>query len=219
VVATPREAVWAYAIYALLVVAVANLSEVPLTFLGRRLVVAIPFVVFALFLPLIGGGRDVVVLGLSLSVDGLWAAWNILVKATLGLSTTVVLGATTQVAEILHGLERLHAPRVFTAIAGFMVRYADVITGEMRRMKVARESRGYEPRWFWQARALASSAGTLFIRSFERGERVHLAMLSRGYSGWVPLGVDRAATRTQWAAALLLPCVGAAVAVVAWSLA
>ena len=33
---------------------------------------------------------------------------------------------------------------------------------------------------------LARSAGALFIRSFERGERVHLAMLSRGYTGRMP---------------------------------
>ena len=64
-----------------------------------------------------------------------------------------------------------------------MVRYGDVITGEMRRMKIARESRGYDPRWIWQAKAVARSAGALFVRSYERGERVYLAMASRGYAG------------------------------------
>ena len=105
--------------------------------------------------------------GFNLSADGLLAAWNIIAKATIGLSVSVVLASTTQMADLLRGLDRLHVPRVITAIAGFMVRYLDVITGEMRRMKIARESRGYDPRWLWQVRALASSAGTLFIRSFE----------------------------------------------------
>ena len=99
------------------------------------------------------------------------------------MAASIVLAATTPVAELLRGLERLRVPRVLVAIAGFMVRYLDVIAGEVRRMRVARLSRGHDPRWIWQARAVAASAGTLFIRSYERGERVHLAMLSRGYAG------------------------------------
>jgi cobalt/nickel transport system permease protein len=72
-------------------------------------------------------------------------------------------------------------------IMAFMVRYLEVVTGEMQRMKVAREARGFRasnPR-HWPV--LARSAGALFIRSYERGERVHLAMLSRGYTGTMPV--------------------------------
>ena len=195
----------------------ALLAQVSPWFVARRLVVETPFVLFAVFLPLIGRGERLDVLGVSLSIDGLWAAWNILIKATLGLATTVLLGATTPIAEILHGLEHLRMPRLMTAIAGFMVRYADVITGELTRMRIARESRGYDPRWFWQARAIASSAGTLFIRSFERGERVYLAMVSRGYSGTMPLDHDPTVPVSRWAAALALPVLASMVAAVAWA--
>ena len=118
---------------------------------------------------------------------GLWGAWNILVKGTLGVATTVILAASTPIPELLQGLDRLRVPKAFTSVAGFMVRYLDVITEEMRRMKIARLSRGYDPRWIWQAKALASSMGALFIRAYERGERVHLAMVSRGYSGTMPV--------------------------------
>ncbi len=195
----------------------ARLAQVSPWFVAKRLVVETPFVLFAVFLPLIGRGERLDVLGVSLSIDGLWAAWNILIKATLGLATTVLLGATTPIAEILHGLEHLRMPRLMTAIAGFMVRYADVITGELTRMRIARESRGYDPRWFWQARAIASSAGTLFIRSFERGERVYLAMVSRGYSGTMPLDHDPTVPVSRWAAALALPLLASMVAAVAWA--
>ena len=61
---------------------------------------------------------------------------------------------------------------------GFMVRYLDVVTSEMQRMKIARESRGFTARNPRHWPVLARSAGALFIRSYERGERVHLAMLS-----------------------------------------
>jgi cobalt/nickel transport system permease protein len=67
-----------------------------------------------------------------------------------------------------------------------MARYLDVIAAEAARMRVARLSRAHDPRWIWEARAVATSTGTLFVRSYERGERVHLAMLSRGYSGAMP---------------------------------
>lgn len=217
VVATPREAFWAYGCYALLLAGLARFGQVSLWFVARRLVIEVPFVAFALFLPFVGQGERVEVVGLSLSVAGLWGAWNILAKGTLGVAATVIMAATTPVPEILHGLERLRMPRVFTAIAGFMVRYADVVTAEMRRMSVARASRGYDPRWIWQAKALASSAGALFIRSYERGERVYLAMLSRGFDGSLPVLAEQAASRREWALSLALPALGASIAAVAWA--
>jgi cobalt/nickel transport system permease protein len=97
-----------------------------------------------------------------------------------------------------------------------MVRYADVVSGEMHRMSVARRSRGHDPRWLWQARAVASSAGALFVRSYERGERVYLAMVARGYDGAMPVLRDDAAPASAWAAALVPPALAGALAAVAW---
>jgi cobalt/nickel transport system permease protein len=122
------------------------------------------------------------------------------------------------VPDILRGLERLRVPRVFVGICAFMIRYGDVITAEMQRMRVARASRGYNARWLWNARAVAASAGTLFIRSYERGERVYLAMASRGYSGALPILSDDAGETRQWAVALLLPLIGAVIAAAAWGM-
>jgi len=220
VVATPRHAGWAFAVDAGLVAVVARAAHLPLPTLARRLVVELPFVAFALFLPLVGEAprTDVPGLGLSLSEPGLWAAWNILVKGTLGVAATVVLASTTSVAELLYGLDRLRVPRAFTTIAGFMVRYGEVITGEARRMRIARLSRGHDPRWIWQARAVASTAGTLFIRSYERGERIHVAMLSRGFTGERPPSsstVTSPAERPPWLVAAVVPTVAALVAAAA----
>jgi cobalt/nickel transport system permease protein len=216
VVSTPREVFWSFALYSVFLLAVARFAQVPPLFVVRRVVLEAPFVVFALFLPLLGPEPRVDFLGLSLSTEGLWAAWNILAKATLAVAATTLLAATTTIAEMLHGLEHLRMPKLVTAIAGFMVRYADVVIGEALRMKVARDSRAYDPRWFWQARALAASLGTLFIRSYERGERVYLAMVSRGYAGALPIGTEHSASTAQWATALVLPAGAAAVAFVSW---
>jgi len=218
VVATPREALWAYGLYALLLVGIARVGRVPLAFLARRLVIEVPFLLFAVLLPVVGQGERIEVLGLPLAREGLWAAWNILAKGTLGVAASVIVAATTPVPELLRGLERLRLPRAFTTVAGFMVRYADVIADELRRMRVARLSRGYDPRWIWQARAVAATAGALFIRSYERGERVYLAMVSRGYAGSMPVLEDLAASRRQWLTALAVPAGAALVAAAAWGL-
>ncbi|MEX0790988.1 MAG: cobalt ECF transporter T component CbiQ, partial [Actinomycetota bacterium] len=164
VVFTPREAFWAFGLYALTIIALTRVARIPLKFLLKRLIIEVPFLAFAVMMPFLGQGERVQVLGLSLSTEGLWAAWNIVAKGTLGLGASIVLGATTQIPEILLGMEKLRAPKAFTSIAGFMVRYLEVIISDMQRMKVARESRCFNPRWFWQARAVASSAGALFIR-------------------------------------------------------
>ena len=218
VVATPREAFWAFGLYALTLIGLARIGRIPLATLAKRLVIELPFLLFAVFLPVVGHGERVEVLGVSLAVGGLWAAWNIVVKGTLGVAASAILAATTPVAELLGGLDRLRLPKALTTIAGFMIRYGDVIADEVRRMRIARISRGHDPRWIWQARAVASSAGTLFIRSYERGERVYLAMVSRGYAGSMPVLQDLAATRAQWLAAMSVPATAALVAATAWGL-
>lgn len=186
VVATPPRALFAFAVHLAIVALVAGSARIPTKVLARRLAIEAPFVIFALALPFVGRGPHHEVAGMALSVPGLWAAWAIIAKATLGTAATVVLAWSTPVADILVGLERLRVPGALTAIAGFMIRYLDVIASELHRLQVARISRGDNPRWIWQLRAVAQTVGTMFVRSFERGERVHRAMVSRGFDGSFP---------------------------------
>lgn len=212
---TPRRALWAYALDAVVLLAVARLARVPVRFLATRLVVVAPFLVFALLLPFVSGGERTPVLGVGVSVEGTWAMANILAKASLGAATSILLAATTEIPDLLRGFERLRTPAALTAIAMFMVRYLEVVTGEVRRMRTAMTARGYDPRWLAQARPIAAGAGALFIRSYERGERVHAAMLARGYTGTMPdLGHARA-TVADWRLSLLLPLAAAVTTAVA----
>ncbi|HSR43648.1 MAG TPA: cobalt ECF transporter T component CbiQ [Acidimicrobiia bacterium] len=206
VVLTPREAIGAFGVHAGLVLVGAWVAGLKPMFMARRLLIEIPFVLFAVLLPFFGGGERIEVVGLSLSVEGLWGGWNIVAKATLGLAASVVLTATTTVPDILSGLDRLRVPRLITSIAGFMVRYLDVIAGEMHRMRMAMLSRGHNPRWIWQLKAYTASAGALFIRSYERGERVYYAMTARGFTGRVPT-FDGKVRPADWARALSVPAI------------
>ena len=214
VVATPREAIWAFGLDALILIAVAITARVPLGRWARRLVIEVPFLVFAVFLPLVGQPPYVEVGFLTLSEPGLWGAWNIVVKGTLGVAAASLLTATTTVPELLRALDRLRLPRALVGIASFMIRYGEVLTDDLRRMRVARLSRGDDPRWLWQIAGLARTAGALFVRSYERGERVYVAMLARGY-GMVPDREPGSTTRRGWATALSLPAAAAAVCVAA----
>ncbi|HEY0950982.1 cobalt ECF transporter T component CbiQ [Nocardioides sp.] len=186
VVATPGDAYPVFAAYAVLLGLVIGVSRVPPAYLLKRTVVELPFVVFAVLLPFVATGPQTEVLGVSVSEHGLEAGIALLVKGTLGVLASLTLAATTEPQDLLVGLERLRVPQQLVQIMAFMVRYLDVVTGEMQRMRIAREARGFSARNPRHWPVLARSAGALFIRSYERGERVHLAMLSRGYTGRMP---------------------------------
>ena len=186
VVATPVAWWPAYVGYLLVLVGVIAVSTVPPAYILKRMVVEVPFVVFALLMPFIATGPQVEVLGVGVSRSGLAAAAALLVKGTLGVLASLTLAAPTEPRQLLAGLERLHVPQLLVQIMGFMIRYLDVVTDEMGRMRVARESRGFTASNVRHWPILARSSGALFIRSYERGERVHLAMLARGYTGTMP---------------------------------
>ena len=185
-VATPRDWFPVFAGYLGVLIVVIAISEVPPSYLAKRMVIEVPFVVFATLMPFISSGPRTEFLGLTVSEPGLLAAWGLLAKGTLGVIASLTLAATTEPRDLLAGLEKLRLPNQLVQIMGFMIRYLDVVTDEMRRMRVARESRGFRARSIRQWPVVARSAGALFIRSYERGERVHLAMMSRGYTGKLP---------------------------------
>lgn len=204
---TPREAVAVFAVDALSLVVVVTVARVPVRALVRRLAVIVPFVIFAVTVPLLGGGERVDVAGLAVSIQGLWAGWNIVVKALLGATASIVLSATTPIPDIIGGLGRLRVPSTVVAIVSFMFRYLDIVGDQLKRMRTAMVARAHDPRWLWQARPMAASAGALFVRSYERGERIHDAMLARGFTGVMPDLEQRRASSREWVVAGVLPVV------------
>ena len=111
----------------------------------------------------------------------------------------------TPTQQLLTGLQTLRLPHQLVAIAGFMARYASVVTADLRRMRVARQSRAFDGGHLAHARLEARGVGHLFVRSYERGERVHQAMLARGYQGRMPTFGTTPATGPQWTLAAALP--------------
>ena len=204
-VSTPITRWPAFIAFFLLLVATAYASKIPLLLLFKRALIEIPFIFFAILMPFFGTGEKFEIAGIELYREGLLAGTSIVVKGTLGVLAAVILSTTTTAREILRGLERLKLPAVMVQIASFMLRYVNVISDEMERMKVARESRGFIATGIKHWKVIATSAAALFIRSYERGERVHLAMLSRGFDGNLPTLVTDTVTKQHWIIALSVP--------------
>ena len=137
-------------------------------------------------MPFFGTGETIKLGIFTLYETGLIAGLTLILKGTIGVMMAILLSTTTTAREILSGLEKLKLPKLLVQIATFMLRYVNVVSDEMYRMKIARTSRGFDAKGFKDWKVLGHSAGSLFIRSYERGERVHLAMLSRGYVGILP---------------------------------
>lgn len=213
---TPREQVVAFVVYGCAVAALLAVAKVRPGFIAARLTALAPFFLFALAIPFVASGETIEVVGVRLSIEGLWGAWNVFAKALIGGSLSVLLTATTEVPDIIAGLGRLRVPAVLVSIAGFMIRYLEVVAEELRRMRVAMTARAYDPRWLAQARPIATGAGALFVRSYERGERVHGAMLARGFTGVMPDLTQERATRWEWTAAVLAVAAFATVATLTW---
>ena len=146
----------------------------------------VPFVLMvAIFLPFLheGTAGSISLGGLRVSGDGLMVLWNVTAKALLGVLSTIVLVSTTSFPELIAGLEGLHVPRIFTLIASFMYRYSFLLAEEYQRMRRAMESRNYRARWLGDVPILGHALSALFLRSYDRAERVYVAMLSRGFDG------------------------------------
>ena len=216
VVLTPLGNWWLFVTYIAIILAVIAIAKLPPLTVFRRMVIEVPFVIFAILMPFFSAGPYIQVLGLELSQAGLTAGIGLLFKGTIGVLSSITLASTTPMRDLLSGLSRLKVPNMLVEIAAFMVRYVDVVVDEMRRMRIARQSRGYFETGIRSWPVIAKAAGALFIRAYERGERVHLAMLSRGYQGKMPSYQIAVATPSQWLIGLVLPLAAVLVLVINW---
>jgi len=189
VISTPPTRWQAFALYLFLVATLLLLSKVPIIYVLKRSLVIMPFVLMiAVFIPFFKGGEvagsyNIWVWQVSVTYSGLQVLWNVLIKAWLSILSLIWLTSTTKLANLLKGLERLRMPRVMIMILSFMYRYIFVLVDEVMRMRQARDSRNFSGKRLWQLRTIGNMIGTLFIRSYERGERVYAAMLARGFDG------------------------------------
>jgi len=187
---TPPGAGWTLASYGLALAMVLIAARVSLGYVATRAAIIMPFVALAAAsAPFLKGGQvlwSARVLGVELSVyeHGLRIAGNVLARSCVALAGLITLTSVTPMEQLLESLRRLRTPAVAVMLAGFAYRYIFLLVDEAQRLRIARDSRTptrVPP--LRAARTLGRMVGALFVRSFERAERVHRAMLARGYDG------------------------------------
>jgi len=188
VMATPPLRWEAFALYLALILSLVLLARLPIRYVLKKSLVVIPFVLMvAAFIPFLetgeAGSYNVWFWKASITRSGLVILWNMLVKAWLSALSMALLSSTTRFPELLKGLGRLGLPKVMVMMLSFMYRYIFVLADEAMRMGQAKESRSSGGGLAWQIKAVGNLIGTLFIRTYERAERVYGAMLARGFDG------------------------------------
>jgi cobalt/nickel transport system permease protein len=205
--------------YLLAMVAAVALAGLPPRSVLVRSAVALPFVLLAVFgAPFVREGVPLVsaeILGrlVQLTDVGLWRLAAVLARSWLSLLAAATLILTTPFTALLKAMRGLGVPLILTAIIALMYRYLYVLVEEASRMMRARDARSGDDggghsggSLRWRARVAGHMIGTLFLRTYERSERIYQAMLARGYTGEIRVLAESRLSRAQLAvgAALIL---------------
>jgi len=191
IVTTPPRAYSSFVLYALTILSLLTIARVPLAFAGTRLLLTLPFVlVIGAFIPFvkegeIAGSYSLGALKLSVTYSGLLLFWNIAIKSALSVLCMVLLTATTRFDYLLRGLCSLGCPRLIVMLLSFLYRYLFLVSDDLMRMQRAESARDPGGRWWFTVKAFARMVGVLFVRTYERAERIYLAMCSRGFDGTI----------------------------------
>jgi cobalt/nickel transport system permease protein len=214
---TPAGAWPTYILLFAMVLAAEILSEVGVGYILKRSWLSIFFVLAALPLVFNVPGQAVfrIPLGgwtLSASLPGLERFLSIAAKSWISFQAAILLASTTTFPDLMVAMRAVRVPSLLVAIFGLMWRYLFVLADEAVRMTRARQARsgqsdqpGLKPggSLSWRGRVAGGMVGSLFLRAFERSDRIYMAMLARGYDGEIrgePLPV---LSRDNW---LILIC-------------
>jgi cobalt/nickel transport system permease protein len=194
----------------LVILLINDLAKLGLGYTLKRSYVILPFVVVAIsaiFSPL-GEPLAEWNIGFTTLVPtdlGVIRFISILIRSWLSVQMAILLVATTKFPNLIHAFEHLRVPRVLTTIVAFLYRYLFVLSNEAMRLMRAREARsaGFPGqkkggKLVWQIKVVGSMAGQLFLRSYERSDRIYKAMLSRGYAGHIRTINPHVMARLDW---------------------
>jgi len=170
-------------------------SQLGIGFTFRRSFIALPFALAAITVLFSIPGQAVssfhfLMWNFTITDAGLLRFVSIVIRSWLSVQMAILLVAVTEFPKIVHALNHLRVPTIITVIISFLYRYLFVLADEVLRLLRARQARSAAVtgksaggRVMWRARIAGHMAGQLFLRSYERSDRIYNAMLSRGYKG------------------------------------
>jgi cobalt/nickel transport system permease protein len=187
---------WMAFVFAWLFLLATNvLSQLGILYTFKRSLVALPFALIAITVLFSIPGKPLFTFQLfswdfTVTDMGFLRFVSILIRSWLSVQIALLLVAVTRFPDLIHAFEHLRVPAILTTIIAFLYRYLFVLTDEVFRLLRARESRSAGASGkrsgggvFWRAKIAGNMAGQLFLRSYERSDRIYNAMLSRGYTG------------------------------------
>lgn len=207
-----------------------DLAQLGLGYTLRRSFVALPFAVAAVSAIFSPVGNPLAEwhlgpLALIPTDFGVVRFLSILARSWLSVQMAILLVATTQFPDLIHAFEHLKAPRALTTIIAFLYRYLFVLTDEAYRLMRARAARsaGLPGKQrggslLWRAKVTGSMAGQLFLRSYERSDRIYNAMLARGYSGHIRTLNPHTMQHRDWLTLAIALVIFLLIQLIGWSL-
>ena len=194
--------VGAWPIYILLLACIFSiiiLSDVGIVHVVKRASLALPFVLAALPLIFTTPGQQLIALSfgtweITMTLSGVERFASIALKSWISVQAALLLTLTTPFPDLLAAMRAVHVPKLLVAVFGLMWRYLFVLADEALRLLRARAARSSDSgskdlrsggTLAWRAQTAGGMAGSLFMRSLDRSDRIYMAMLSRGYDGEV----------------------------------
>lgn len=157
-------------------------GNLPPLLIARKIALLCPFVlIVAIFNPILDRGIGVQ-LG-SIAISAGWLSFcSILVRSILTVGAGLILVGVTGFTSICRALEKFGIPQAFAVQLLFLYRYIFVLAEEGNRVSRARELRSCGKKGLGMA-SYGSMIGYLLLRTWSRAERIHMAMLARGFNG------------------------------------
>ena len=196
---TPPGAWPVYILLLAMVLSVEILSDLGISYVQKRSLLALPFILAAFPVVFTISGEPLASISiaswtLTVTQPGVERFISIALKSWISVQAAVVLAASTPFPALLAAMRAIHIPRLLVAIFGLMWRYLFVLADEALRLMRARAARSGQSTapgaktggsLAWRARVTGGMAGSLFLRALERSDRIYMAMVSRGYDGEV----------------------------------
>jgi len=185
----------AFALSWLFLLSANMLSGLGLGYTFKRSFIALPFALVAITVLFSIPGKPIAAFhfamwNFTITDAGLLRFVSIMIRSWLSVQMAILLVTVTRFPDLIHAFEHLRVPAILTTIIAFLYRYLFVLTNEVLRLLRARESRSAAAPGkragggiMWRARVAGNMAGQLFLRSYERSDRIYSAMVARGYAG------------------------------------
>lgn len=178
VASEPQGELRSFPFYGILIGLLALLGRIRVKSWTRRWLAAVPFVGLAALLPFAVQAPGIA------SAD--WSA-SILLRGLAAAALLALLAETTEFVETIRALQQFRLPAVWVASLALAFRYVFLLAEEWQRVSQARVCRAPSLSSAASAAVMSQQLGLIFVRSWDRAERIHGAMLVRGFSGLWPM--------------------------------